>query len=108
MEPWKLFEEGDLLIVPSKFEGDGLVVAEAILGRFPLLLSDIEEFRKFQLSNFSYCDSTETFKKTIAEFSESIGGLVPPPNSVDLLKSERGLSAISNSWVRLIRSTAKI
>jgi len=108
MEPWKLFEDGDLLIVPSKFEGDGLVVAEAILGGFPLLLSDIEEFRKFQLSNSSYCDSTETFKRTIAEFSENIGGLVPSSNSVELLKSERGLSVISNSWGRLIRSTAKI
>jgi len=108
MEPWQLFEEGDLLIVPSKFEGDGLVVAEAILGRFPLLLSNIEEFRKFQLPNSSYCDSTETFKKTILEFSENLGGLVPSPNSVELLKNERGLPAISNSWSRLVGSIAKI
>lgn len=107
-EPWQLFEEGDLLIVPSRFEGDGLVVAEAILGGFPLLLSDIEEFRKFQLPSSNYCDSTKTFEEAIIEFSTNIGGLVPPSNSVELLKSERGLSSISNSWSRLFRSITKI
>ena len=50
----------------------------------------------------------QTFIKTIVEFSENISGLVPSPNSVDLLKSERGVSTISNSWGRLISSTGKI
>ena len=98
VKPWEFLEEGDLLIVPSKFEGDGLVIAEAILGRFPLLLSDIEEFRRFQLHQFSYCSTTKGFVESIDRFATNIDGLVPSPQAVEKLERERSTVSIIDSW----------
>ena len=102
LEPWKLLKGGDLLIVPSKFEGDGLVIAEAVLGGFPLLASQISEFRRFYLSEYSYCDSEEEFIARIQEFSLKIDDLIPATLAVELLKNERGSDVIGNSWKELI------
>ena len=84
--------------MPSKFEGDGLVIAEAILGRFPLLLSDIEEFRRFQLHQFSYCSTTKGFVESIDRFATNIDGLVPSPQAVEKLERERSTVSIIDSW----------
>ena len=104
LEPWKLLKDGDLLIVPSKFEGDGLVIAEAVLGGFPLLASQISEFRKFRLSEYCYCDSEEEFISRIREFSMKIDDLIPATLAVESLKNERGIDAIGNSWKVLIHN----
>ena len=47
--PWEFFETGDLLIVPSSFEGDGLVLVEALSNRIPLIANDIPDLRRFNL-----------------------------------------------------------
>ena len=103
LQPWKLLKDGDLVIVPSKFEGDGLVIAEAILGGFPLLVSRISEFRKFHLSEYCYCDTEEDFIARIQEFSMKIDDLIPATMAVEFLKRERGIDAIGNSWKELIQ-----
>jgi glycosyltransferase involved in cell wall biosynthesis len=102
VNPWEFLDEGDLLIVPSKFEGDGLVIVEAILGRFPLLVSDIEEFRKFQLHRFNYCTSTEVFLEYIDRFATNIYALVPSQQSVEKHERERSTASIIDSWRRAL------
>ena len=52
--PWELVSNGDLLIIPSRFEGDGLVVLEAISYNIPFVLSDIPDFRRFNLQDHFY------------------------------------------------------
>lgn len=103
LEPWKLFAQGDLLIVPSKSEGDGLVIAEAVLGGYPLLASQISEFQKFHLSEFSYCGTEEAFIARIKEFSKRIDELIPSALAVSLLKNERGIEVIGKSWKELLQ-----
>lgn len=103
LEPWELLKNGDLLIVPSKFEGDGLVIAEAILGGFPLLASQISEFQKFHLWEYCYCDTEEDFVERVQEFSMRIDDLIPGTLAVELLKSERGIEVIGKSWKELIQ-----
>ena len=52
--PWTSIKPGDLLVVPSLHEGDGLVAIESILANVPLLLSDIPSFRNFLLPEVNY------------------------------------------------------
>ena len=103
LEPWKLLEEGDLLIAPSKFEGDGLVIAEAVLGGFPILASQINEFRKFHLSEHSYCETVKDFTTRIQDFSNKIDALIAGDLAVELLANQRGIDAIGESWKKLIQ-----
>lgn len=58
---WREIRAGDLLIVPSTFEGDGLVVVEAFAYGIPLLFSDIPNFRRFDFPNIHYCETSKDF-----------------------------------------------
>lgn len=68
LNPWLAVQEGDLLVVPSKYEGDGLVVVEALHQKIPILIADIPEFRRFALPNSNYCKDVDHFVKQIALF----------------------------------------
>jgi Glycosyl transferases group 1 len=78
INPWSYLRPGDLLVIPSKFEGDGLVLVEAILNRIPLLVSDIPEFRRFSLPEEFYNSNREDFQKKILDFSNSLQELRVP------------------------------
>jgi len=53
-DPWVLLNNGDLLIITSKWEGDGLVAVEAIQRGVPLIVSNIYAFKRFQLPMENY------------------------------------------------------
>jgi glycosyltransferase involved in cell wall biosynthesis len=100
--PWNLLRVGDLLVVPSATEGDGLVVAEAILLGVPVIVSDILAFRNFKLNEICYSKSSQEFVGKIATNLDSIENFVPPPEIVKLLSSRRDLSGIIKSWEGLL------
>lgn len=52
--PWDEVKRGDLVVIPSKYEGDGRVLAEAFVLGFPLIVSDIPAFREYKLPEFSF------------------------------------------------------
>lgn len=52
---WKKIEAGQLVVVPSKFEGDGIVVLEALAMDCPVILADNQDLRRFQLPDLHYC-----------------------------------------------------
>jgi glycosyltransferase involved in cell wall biosynthesis len=52
--PWQEINNNDLVIVTSKNEGDGLVVAEAIVLGMPILLFDTHDLRRHNLPEENY------------------------------------------------------
>jgi glycosyltransferase involved in cell wall biosynthesis len=64
-DPWSYFKNGDLLVVPSRFEGSPLVVLEAIKNDVPLILSDIPDLHQFGLHR-------KHFYKTSTDMIEAI------------------------------------
>jgi len=101
-EPWKLVPSNSVLIVPSRWEGDGLVVVEAALGNFPFLISDIPEFRKFSFSDKNYCLTLNDFVKSISEFHENLGSLEIPAGMARALEDSRNPVYISKQWMKLL------
>lgn len=55
--PWQEINSNDLIIVTSKNEGDGLVVAEAIILGIPILLLDTIDLKRHNLSEENYFGS---------------------------------------------------
>lgn len=105
--PWEYIRGGDILVIPSFYEGDGLVVIEALSHRIPFLLSDIPDFRRFKLPEFLYCTDAASFGAKIASFE---------PNSLEFKVSEsvrsrilkdRDISDISEKWLVLLKDLAK-
>ena len=98
LNPWLAVQEGDLLVVPSKYEGDGLVVIEALHHKIPILLADIPEFRRFALTNSNYCTDVDQFVKQITLFQDNLNDLLIPESlSVRLLNS-RSLQSVGDAW----------
>jgi glycosyltransferase involved in cell wall biosynthesis len=110
--PWDFFCSGDLLVVPSKWEGDGLVVVEALDLGLPLLLSDIPDLRRFDLPESNYfslsdkaVSHTHSLELRIKEFEANIQGLVPPKNIRERLLSDRNPKKITEKWVQFVGQT---
>ena len=102
VNPWSSLKEGDLLIVPSSYEGDGLVVIEALHYRFPMLLADIPDFRRFGFPESNYCLAISDFVRKIEASRNNLCELlVPEELSQSLLKS-RSIRMVGDSWVEFL------
>ena len=103
-DPWSLVSQNDLLIVPSRFEGDGLVVVEAMQLNIPILLADIPDFRRFRLPDIHYCSSLENFVNTIEAYRENICDLVIPDEDSRRILESRSPRKVGDAWVFLFKS----
>jgi len=104
--PWVNWKKGDLLIVPSSHEADGLVPVEAIGLRIPMLLSDLFEFRRFRLEGSSYCKDVADFALRINQNRNDISCFQTSQNASEELKAERSPSFIARSWQSLLEEIA--
>jgi glycosyltransferase involved in cell wall biosynthesis len=97
-DPWEYFEDSDLLIVPSLFEGDGLVVVEALVRGIPILLNDIPDLRRFQLPEINYCKSVSEFAAAIKSDSVSIENFIISRNIVEVIINNRDPKFVASQW----------
>jgi glycosyltransferase involved in cell wall biosynthesis len=100
--PWDLINPGDLLVVPSSFEGDGLVVLEGIMRYMPILVSDIQDFRRFCFPEVNYCKNVEAFVERLQLFEENSDALVVPLEITHRILETRSPKNVLNSWMKVI------
>ena len=98
-DPWSFFEKGDILVVPSEYEGDGLVVIEALQLGLPLLVADIPEFRRFGFPEKNYCKTEADFSNRLSRNSHNVSNLKIPLTLTREILAERTISNVGNSWV---------
>lgn len=101
-QPWMVLKSGDLLIIPSELEGDGLVVIEGMLANLPILLSDIPDFHRFKLPEKHYCKDLDGFISKINEYRDNLEALVVSPSIKESIIQERSPTAIGQSWVNFL------
>jgi glycosyltransferase involved in cell wall biosynthesis len=102
--PWLKIRSGDLLIVTSSFEGDGLIVIEGMQKGIPILLSDILDFRRFGLPERNYCQTVEDFIARINEYHEDLYLMTLPENIVSPILVSRSLEVVGDSWEEFLNS----
>lgn len=101
-DPWAEISSGDLLIVPSEREGDGLVVVESIARGIPVLLRDVIDLRRFGLRDLSYCSSDLDFTERIKEYKNDLFKLRPPNEVREKLLGERDSAKLTKDWIRFL------
>ncbi len=100
--PWKLLNKNDLFILTSLYEGDGLVLVEAILNRIPVLVRDTEDSRAFGLPEQNYFqDSSEAVRK-IQDYALGKLNLTISQDFQDSLLQERSAESVAKTWVSLL------
>ncbi|MBI3429128.1 MAG: glycosyltransferase [Actinobacteria bacterium] len=96
--PWLEIQSGDLLIVPSALEGDGLVVIEGLQQGTPMLLMDIPDFRRFDFPDKNYCADLSDFVSRVLEYSNNPKGLKVPVEAASAILHERELAVVGDCW----------
>jgi glycosyltransferase involved in cell wall biosynthesis len=104
LNPWDFFDESDLLIIPSSFEGDGLVLVEALCNRIPFIASDIPDLRRFNLKDKNYALNVEEFSKSIIGNLNSIEYFLPEQTTVHEILRDREPAAVSSKWSSFLKS----
>lgn len=102
LDPWEEMRDGDLLIVPSSFEGDGLVILEAISNKIPFLVSDISDFRRFHLQEEVYCKNIEDFADRINLYSNRMDELIVPIDVAARILDSRSTHQVLEKWNSLL------
>lgn len=102
--PWSHILAGDLLIVPSTSEGDGLVILEGMKIGIPMLLSDIPEFRRFALPEKHYCRELGDFISKVDKYGENLDSLIVPEELRDSILSSRSLDSVGDAWEVFLNS----
>lgn len=103
-DAWSFVQPGDLLIVPSASEGDGLIVIEGMKRGIPILLSDITDFRRFALPERNYCRNVEDFVARIDQYGKDLNSLVVPDDIAAPILFNRSLDIVGDDWERFLNS----
>lgn len=98
---WAQIPPSCLIVVPSLYEGDGLVVTEAILLNRPLVLSDIPEFRRFGLDEYMYFKSSDELVAKIGEHPE-MHRFLAKPEIRKQIAIERNPKHLAEKWNHLL------
>lgn len=103
IDPWSQIRIDDLLVIPSEYEGDGLVVLEALSRGIPFILSRIPAFLRFNLPTTNYFGSTEDFIEIFNLVKEKPDLLIPSGDFANFLLSQRNIETVSTKWIHLIK-----
>ena len=102
-DPWDAIGSDALVIVPSKFEGDGLVVVEAILRQQPILLFDTADLRRFNMPNINYFkNKKELFHKVSLGKMNRFEEYTPSIDMTLEFQEKRNIRRIVDQWEKLL------
>jgi len=104
LDPWAFFTESDLLIVPSSFEGDGLVIIEAISNRIPFIANDISDLRRFNFKDNNYALGVGQFTDSINARINSIEYFLPEESTIRTILNDREPRVVGRKWVSFLNS----
>lgn len=102
--PWEFFDEGDLLIIPSSFEGDGLVLVEALSNQVPLIANDNPDLRRFNLDDENYAVNVEGFSCSIVLNLNTIERFLPNEPIVEKILKDREPAVVGQQWNAFLNS----
>lgn len=100
---WKEIRADQTLIVASEYEGDGMVIVEAILAGLPVLLIDNVDMRRFQLPEEHYFKSKSELTRKISQVMSNREAFKVRPEKIIEYKSERAMSRVIESWLQILR-----
>jgi len=102
--PWSRISPESIVIVSSEYEGDGIVVLEAIQNGNPLLLRDIPDLRRFELNNDNYFKDQIELTKKLRKFKESPDTFRIPGPDQDRILTPRAISIICEQWLVVLNN----
>lgn len=101
--PWSGISSESLVVIASEYEGDGLVVLEAIQNGNPILLRDNGDLRRFSLDNQNYFTDQAQLARKISHFLIDSGEFKVTAEKRDTLLKPRDISMVTKKWIDLMQ-----
>ena len=99
--PWRHVSSDSLVVVPSEYEGDGLVVLEAIQNGNAILLRDNEDFRRFNLNDEHYFKDLAALIEKLMAFKKNPMSFKVSKSEQDILLDQRSPLNVGKQWLTL-------
>jgi glycosyltransferase involved in cell wall biosynthesis len=100
---WETLPVNALVVIPSEFEGDGMVAMEAILSGSPVALAENQDLKRFQLEDKHYFRDINQLCEIIKKYEKNnFKELIPPDSLKTNLSSARSLNTITTKWIELL------
>lgn len=101
---WDEVEASSILVVASQYEGDGRVVAEAVVRAQPILLFDTADHRRFPFPETNFFNGEEELEMKIKQtLGTGAGDLVPSRAFREALMAARSIEVVARDWNQLLR-----
>jgi hypothetical protein len=104
IDVWEQISKKSLVIVPSEFEGDGMVVVEAILSGHPIALAKNEDLLRFELDNKHYFSDLDGLISLVEKNSFNHFSDLKVSNEIfDNLEVTRSLNRVYSQWTNFLQ-----
>lgn len=100
--PWNEIDENKTVIIASQYEGDGIVVVEAIIAGLPLLLLDNQDLRRFDLPDKNYFKDERDLIRKINLVHQNVFEFAVPTEKVEEYLTQRDPSRVLKSWLEML------
>lgn len=102
---WQKLPANALVVVPSKFEGDGMVVMEAIIFGNPIVLAENEDLKRFKLRKVHYFKDISDLCKIVKKHQKNNFKELKASSFIKTnLESERSLEKITKEWLEILNA----
>lgn len=101
--PWSKIQLGDLLLVTSSLEGDGLVVIEGLAHGMPMLVSDISDLRRFNFPERNYGKDLNGFVTQCVNYQQKLSSLCVPEEISKRILKARKIETVSTAWENFLK-----
>jgi len=102
--PWAHLLQDTLIVMPSQYEGDGLVAVEAIINGFPIVLADNQDLRRFELPSGNYFSNENELQGILQRVKkEGVSAFRTPDSLIAKLQNERDISTVTLKWRQVLK-----
>ena len=107
-KPWREISKDSILVLPSVYEGDGMVVAEAIIRGQKILLADNSDLRRFNLPDENYFKTPGELTSKLMLWDKEEGDLFAIPEEVSRsMRNRRDIEIVVEHWKLLLNHESK-
>lgn len=102
--PWAHLPQDTLIVMPSQYEGDGLVAVEAIINGFPIVLADNQDLRRFELPSGNYFSNENELQGILQRVKkEGVSSFRTPESLIAKLQNERDIRTVTSKWRQVLK-----
>jgi glycosyltransferase involved in cell wall biosynthesis len=95
-------KSNDLLVIPSAWEGDGLVVVEALSRNIPIILNRVNDLTRFELPDKHYCSGVKGFVERINQYEKDLPSLIAGSKFSEKLMLSRNPELVASKWIEYL------